>query len=282
MSGRVLTIAESDCSGGSGIQADIKTILALGGYATTAVTGISAQSTTTRGSFQMLDPLIVEEQIDMVLGDIGTDAIKTGVLNSEMVVDIVGAAVRKALAQNPGLPVVVDPSLVARGGELLVDESTVNAIKRNLLVHATVLTPNLKEAEHLTGMTLRDIDDMNHAASMMRTLGVTTVVLKAGQALGESELYLVAGEDGARVYERPKVNTPHTLGAGCTLSSAIAVSLAQGLPMQAAIERALDFLHQAILHAPGYGAGCGPMNHAFSIERQGAFFHPESIKMHKV
>lgn len=279
MSGRVLTVAESDSCGGSGIQADIKTILALGGYATTALTGVTAQNTLGIQSFQMIDPLMVAEQMQSVIRDIGTDAIKTGILNNEMAVDAVSDELDKLLDQN--IPIVVDPSLVSREGDLLTDEGCIAAIKRRLLVRATILTPNLLEAEHLTGMKIKDIDDMRHATLMMRTLGAETVVLKAGQAVSDKVVYFVASDKGERLYERPQVETPHTLGAGCTFASAIAVSLAQGMSHYASIERALDFLHQAILHAPGYGAGRGPMNHAFNIERHQTFFQPENITVVK-
>lgn len=287
MSGRVLTIAESDSCGGSGIQADIKTILALGGYATTALTGVTAQNTLGIKSFQMLDPSIVAEQINAVISDIGTDAVKIGILNSEIVVDTV-ADILDGLTQK-GIPVVIDPSLVAGSGQLLCDETTIAAIKRRLLVRASVVTPNIEEAAHLSGMRendmssmrISDIEGLRHAATMMRSFGVETVVLKAGQLTGDKVIYFVASGDGERIYERPQVQSPHTLGAGCTLASAIAVSLAQGMNHFRAVERALDFLHQAILHAPGYGAGRGPINHAFNIERHQTFFQPEHIKVVK-
>lgn len=280
MAGRVLTVAESDSSGGSGIQADIKTILALGGYATTAVTGITAQNTREIKSFQTIDPLMVADQMRAVMQDIGTDAIKTGVLNSEIIVDAVADVLDEC--QNDDIFVVIDPSLVSHTGEILVDDGTIAAIKRRLLIRAHMLTPNVKEAEHLTGMTLHDLDDMRHAASMLRSLGVETVVLKCGPVLSNKELYLIAYEGGERIYERPQVNTQHTLGAGATLASALAVSMAQGLPLFPAVERALEFLHQAMQHAPGYGAGRGPMNHAFLIERQEAFFHTSHVKVREV
>lgn len=280
MAGRVLSVAESDSSGGGGIQADIKTILALGGYATTAVTGVTAQNTKGISSFQLLDPAIVGEQMRTVLEDLGTDAIKTGILSHELVIDVVGDVLDEYLPFN--YPVVIDPALMTQTGEILLDETAIATLKRRLFVRATVLTPNLREAEILTGMTIRDIDDMRHATSMMRTLGAETVVLKAGQVLTETDLYLVSTTEGERIYERHHLETNHTLGVGCTLASAIAVSLGQGMDIYPAIERALDFLHQAILHAPGYGYGRGPINHAFEIEKHATFFHPEQIRIRKL
>lgn len=279
MAGRVLTIAESDSSGSGGVQADIKTVLALGGYATTALTGITAQDTGGVSTFQMLDPDIVAEQMKRVLEDIGTDAIKTGILNHEIIVDAV-ADILDAY-QHKHYPVVVDPSLVTSGGHALVDESAIPAIKRRMFVRASVLTPNRREAELLTGMDIQSEDDIHKAADMMRSFGADAVLLKAGRMPNNKELYLVATATEDRIYERPYIETPHTLGAGNTLASALAISLAQGMPLFPAIERSLDFLHQAILHAPGYGKKRGPINHAFHIERSVGSFHPESITAHK-
>lgn len=280
MSGRVLSIAESDSSGGGGIQADTKTILALGGYATTALTGVTAQNTKAITCFQTLEPALVGAQMRTVLEDIGTDAIKTGILGHHLIIDAVGDVLDEYLPFN--YPVVIDPAIISQTGEILMDETALATLKRRLFIRATVLTPNLREAEILTGMTIRDLDDMKHATDMMRTLGAETVIVKAGQVFSEKDLYLIATADGERIYEKPHVETTHTLGAGCTIASAIAVSLGQGLGIYPAIERGLDFLHQAILHAPGYGYGRGPINHAFDIEKHSAFFHPEQIKIRKV
>lgn len=279
MTARVLTIAESDSSGGSGVQADIKTILALGGYATTVMTGVTAQNTTGIISFQMIDPVMVADQLRAVMTDIGTDVIKTGILNSEIIIDTVADEIDKVEGK---IPVVIDPSMVAGDGSPLIDETGIAAMKRRLLIRATVLTPNLREAEMLTGMTIHDLDDMRHATSMMRSLGSETVVLKAGRALNDKIVYFVASDDGEVIVERPQIETRHTLGAGCTFSSAIAVSLAQGMGVMKSIERGLDFLHQAILHAPGFGQGRGPMNHAFHLEHNQTFFQPENIKVRKI
>ena len=219
---RVLTVAESDTSGSTGIQADIKTVLALGGYATTAVSGVVARST--QGVFKScpMEPAFVAEQMRTVLGDIGTDAIKIGYLSSEEMINAVGDVLDAY--EESRFPVIVDPSIIARDHALLADEPCVAALKRRLFLRATVLTPNLREAEILTGMTIKDLDDMRHATDMMRTLGVETVVLKAGQALSEKVLYFIAGDEDELVYERPMLSTEHTLGAGCTLSSAISIT----------------------------------------------------------
>lgn len=275
MTGRVLTVAESDTSGSAGIQADIKTVLALGGYAATAVSCLQVRDT-----IKPLDADFIAAQMRAVLADIGADGIKVGFLCNASQVNAVADVLDDI--QSKRLPVVVDPSIVARGGNVLVDDEAIATWKRRLYIRATVLTPNLQEAEILTGLHIRDIDDMRHAADMMRTLGVETVILKGGrQAVSGKLVYFIAGEKDELVYERPAVDTRHTLGAGCTLSAALAISLAQGMSVHAALERALDFMHQAILHAPGFGGHAGPMNHAFDIEKHSTFFHPENIKVHK-
>lgn len=260
---RILTIAESDSSGASGIQADLKTIQALGGYGACALTGITAQNSCGIQQFQLIDPLLIADQMRSVLDDIGVDAIKTGILNCSVTVEAVSDLIAQLVPAH--VPVVVDPSLVTRDGAVLVDELTLAAIKRCLLIRAHVVTPNLREAECLTGMTLRDLDDMRHAAAMLRTLGAETVVLKCGQVTSGHEFHLVVHDGGEEIFEQPHVATPHTAGAGCTLASGIATGLAQGMPILLAVRRALDFLQKAMLHAPGYGAGAGPLNHAFAV-----------------
>jgi len=280
MPGRVLTVAESDSSGAAGVQADIKTILALGGYATTAITAVTAQSTQGIDATHVIDAPLVAGQMRAALSDIGADAIKTGILMDEKIVNAVGDVLDEC--QDKNIAVVIDPSVVGRRDEKFLNDAAIAAVKRRLFVRAAVLTPNLKEAELLTGMPIRDLDDMRKATDMMRTLGAETVLLKAGQALSDRVIYLVATADEERIYERQMLNTRHTLGAGCTLASAIAVSLSQGLGIFKSVERALDFIHQAILHAPGYGGEAGPMNHAFDIEKSSAFFNPESVKIRKV
>lgn len=277
MAGRVLTVAESDSCGASGVQADIKTVLALGGYAMTAVSAVTAQDTNGIDYSHILDPEFVGQQMRMSLEDIGVDAIKTGMLFSAGIIDAVADVIDDY--HHKHIPVVVDPAIVDRKGMPLIDDDAINALKRRLLVRATVLTPNNREAELLTGMQVRDLDDMRHVTDMMLTLGVENVVLKAGNAVAEKVLYLIATMDGERVYERPILRTKHTLGAGCTLSSAIAVSMAQGMGIFESVERGLDFLHQAILHAPGFGSGAGPVNHAFDTEKNSSFFSPEDIKV---
>lgn len=280
MSGRVLTVAESDSSGASGIQADIKTILALGGYAATALSAVSAPGAAGIKHIHALDPSFVAQQMRAALEDIGADAIKTGNLINENIVNAVADVLDEYQEKN--IPLVVDPSMVARNGWCFMDEPVIGAMKRRLFARTTVLTPNKREAELLTGMNIRGLDDMRHAAGMMRTLGAETVVLKGGQAAGDEVIYLVATAGEERIYERTMLKTRNTLGAGYTLASAITIGLAQNFGIFPAIERALDFMHQAILHAPVSGSGAGPLNHAFDIERHLSFFNPENVRIRKV
>lgn len=275
MIGRILSVSESDSSGAAGIQADIKTVLALGGYATTAVTCVLAQSTKGAASSRVMEPAFVVEQMRAVLNDIGTDAIKVGFLNNRQMIDAVADVLDEY--QNKNIPVVIDPSIVLRNGQVLVDELAVAAWKRRLYIRATVLTPNLREAEVLTGMHIKDIDAMRHATDMMRTLGVENVVLKAGQAISDKLVYFVANDDGEKVYERPRIDTGNTLGAGGTLSTAIAVSLAQGLNIHEAVERSLDYLQRAMESAQSAVVN-GPMNHAFHINKNQAFYNVPTAK----
>ena len=277
---RVLVVAESDSSGAAGIQADVKTVLAVGGYATPAVSSVTAQDTRKIISSHSMPPFFVAEQMRAAIEEIGTDSIKIGFLENEAMVNAVADVLDKQ--KDKGIPVVIDPSMVSRSGEELVNLSAIAAWKRRLYIHAKILTPNLKEAELLGGMKITDVDDMRHTADMMRTLGVENVVLKGGQVTSDKELYFIATPAGERIYERPTINTKHTLGAGSTFSSALAVSMSKNMNIFAAVEHALDFLHQAMLHSQGFGRREGPVNHGFDIQARPSIFHPEVIKIHKM
>jgi hydroxymethylpyrimidine/phosphomethylpyrimidine kinase len=278
MTKNVLVIAESDSSGASGIQADIKTIMALSGYAMTAISVVTTQSH--KGILSKVDisPSFIADQMRSALGNSKADCIKVGFLPDETMVN----AVADVLDEYKGIPVIVDPSIVSRNGQVLVNDAAIAAWKRRLYINTKILTPNLKEAELLGGIKINDIDDMRHTATMMRTLGVENVVLKGGQIENETELYFIATEEEERIYERPRVKTTHTLGAGSTFSSALAISLAQNMDIFLAIEHSLDFLHQAMLHPSDCEHTEGAINQAFNIEKQTRSFHPEEIKIHKL
>ena len=263
MKGRVLIIAGSDSGGGAGIQADIKTVTALGGYAATAVSALTAQNT--RGVFGVIPvpPEFIAQQMRLVLEDIGADAIKTGMLHSAAVINTV-AAVLQEMA--PKTPLVIDPVIAAKDGTRLLDIDAVAALKRNLMVGAAVLVPNIPEAEALSGMSIRDVDDMRHAASTLLTLGPDAVLLKGGHLDNETVIDVLATADGIEMFEGSWIESKHTHGTGCTLASAIATGLAQGLDVPTAVQRGRLYVRRAIETAPGYGHGHGPLNHAHPLE----------------
>ncbi len=262
MRGRVLAIGGSDCSGGAGIQADLKTLTALGAYGATAVTALTVQDTSTVYDILPVPAAFVRRQIEAVLGDLGADAIKTGMLGDIAVVE----AVCDALAAQPPRPLVVDPVLRATAGQRLLTEPALALLKRRLLPLATLLTPNLPEAEALAGMAIPDLGAMGQAAAALLTLGVPAVLLKGGHLPGETVVDLLATEEGVEEFAAPRLPGRHTHGTGCTLASAIAAGLAQGMALRAAVLRARAYVRAAIAAAPGLGAGHGPLNHAAWID----------------
>jgi hydroxymethylpyrimidine/phosphomethylpyrimidine kinase len=262
MKGRVLVVAGSDSGAGAGIQADIKTIAALGGYATTAITALTAQNTLGVHEIMAVPPEFVRRQMEVVLDDIGADCIKTGMLHSAAVLEIVSELIAVRASD---VPLVVDPVLAASDGTLLLDAAAVDALKRRLIPLATVLTPNLPEAEALTGMALGDIEAMTRAAQMLAALGCRYVLVKGGHLAGAMVRDVFVGAGEATVIESPRIETRSTHGTGCTLASGIAVGLAQGMAPLAAVGRARTYLTEAIRSAPGLGGGSGPLNHMYTI-----------------
>ncbi|MGH7115218.1 MAG: bifunctional hydroxymethylpyrimidine kinase/phosphomethylpyrimidine kinase [Stellaceae bacterium] len=263
MRGRVLIVAGSDSGGGAGIQADIKTVTMLGAYAATAITALTAQNT--EGVFGVLPvpPEFIRRQIEVVLDDIGADAIKTGMLHDAAVIDTLAAV----LAERAGdLPLIVDPVMAAKGGARLIDPEAVGALKQLLIGRATVLTPNLPEAEILCGMAIGDIAAMRRAGEALLALGCRGVLVKGGHLAGNVVSDVLVTETGVRVWESPRLATRHTHGTGCTLASAIAAGLAQGLAVENAVERAREYVLRAIASAPGLGRGHGPLNHAHPLD----------------
>jgi hydroxymethylpyrimidine/phosphomethylpyrimidine kinase len=259
---RVLTIASSDSGGGAGIQADIKTITMLGAYAATAITALTAQNTLGVHAIHMVPPEFVVHQIEVVLDDIGADAIKTGMLGDAATIE----AVAGALARHAqGVPLVVDPVMVAKGGASLLHPDAVAALTRLLLPMASVLTPNLPEAEVLSGLGIPDVDAMRRAAAALLRLGVPAVLLKGGHLPGDEVVDLLATSEGCEEFASPRIASRHTHGTGCTLASAIAAGLAQGMTLREAVARARAYVRAAIAAAPGIGRGHGPLNHYVQI-----------------
>ncbi len=261
--GRVLAIAGSDSGGGAGIQADIKTITALGGYAATAITALTAQDTHGVHDILRVPPAFVAHQIALVLDDIGADAVKTGMLGDAATI----RAVCDTLAAHaPGVALVVDPVLRATGGgPPLLADAALETLRRQLLPMASVITPNLAEAAALSGRAVRDRAGMHDAARALLALGVPAVLLTGGHLAGGTVVDLLVTPAGAEEFAAPRIETRHTHGTGCTLASAVATGLAQRMELRDAVIRARAYVRAAIAAAPGYGGGQGPLNHAVDI-----------------
>ncbi len=257
--GRVLVIAGSDSGGGAGIQADIKTITALGGYAATALTAITAQNTLGVHAVSGVEIELVRQQIRVVLSDIGADAIKTGMLHSA---EVVVAVVQEIEAAGPSLPIIVDPVITAKDSSRLSDDRAVEAILSELVPRAAVLTPNVPEAIALTGLDIETRADQRAAAEALLAKGAKAVVLKGGHMASDVVADLLVTQHGDVYWlEGPRIHTRHTHGTGCTLASAIAAGVAEGLRLIDAVERARDYVRRAIELAPGFGQGFGPLHH---------------------
>lgn len=268
--GRVLVIAGSDSGAGAGVQADLKTVAALGGYATTAITALTAQDTRGVHGIIPVPPDFVRQQVQLALDDIGADAVKIGMLGSAEIVEMVAHVLERSA---PGVPLVLDPVLIAKGGAALADSQVVAAMKRRLVPLAVLITPNLPEAEALAGLAIGDaVEDAEHAAETLLTLGVPAVLLKGGHASSDggkvdTVVDLLATADGIERLTWPRIHTRHTHGTGCTLASAIATGLAQGMALPDAVRRARAYVQYAIAQAPGLGQGHGPLNHAVQVSQ---------------
>lgn len=255
---RAMTIAGSDSGGGAGIQADLKTFTALGVYGTTVLTAITAQNTLGVHGVQPIEPAMVGAQLEAVLSDIGTDAVKTGMLFSAEIIAVVAEQVR----QHGLTKLVIDPVMVAKGGASLLQVEATEALKRALLPLAYCVTPNLPEAEVLTGLPVTDRTGMRRAGEAILALGAQSVVIKGGHLAGEEAVDLFLAADGEPVWlPAPRLETRHTHGTGCTFSAALTAGLAQGLELLDAVRQAKRFITDAIRTAPGFGAGHGPTNH---------------------
>ncbi len=278
---RILSIAGSDSSGGAGIQADIKTITMLGGYAMSAITAVTAQNSLGVQEIQLLPGDLVLEQMASCIEDIGVDAIKIGMLGGgEIARCVAGGLVaapeisaRSALGHSrkdlpPGLerfPIVLDPVLVSTSGALLADMAMIEAMVARLFPLATLLTPNLPELATLSDSEPTSIDEMRDAALTLAQRHGFHVLAKGGHSQGHTIIDLLVAPDGHTLkYEGSRIDTPHTHGTGCTLSSAIATFLGKGLPLAEAVDRARLFVRSALRAAPGFGAGHGPMGHALA------------------
>lgn len=267
MKGRVLIIAGSDPSGGAGLQADIKTVTALGGYAASAITSITVQNTTGVFSVHPVDPLVIRRQIEIVLDDIGADAIKIGMIGEREA----GLAIANALVEwAAGVPIILDPVLVATSGDALASMGVPALLLERLIPIAALVTPNLDEARALTGIDAVDAAGLAAAGEAFLRRGATAALVKGGHLAGDVVENALVTQGGTRILAKPRIATKATHGTGCTLASACATGIAQGMPLVAAVERAIDYVHEAIRTAPGFGAGAGPLNHAWPVDRSGA------------
>ena len=262
--GRVLIIAGSDSGGGAGIQADIKTVTMLGGYAATAVTAITVQNTLGVQSVHPLPLDLIEAQARAVLDDIGADAIKTGMLGSIEVVERVAAILDTSPA-----PAVIDPVMVAKGGAPLLAAEAIEAVRALMIPRATLLTPNAPEAEALTGIAVTDLDGQRRAGEALMALGARAVLMKGGHVPGPRVVDLLLTAQGETLMAGPRLNTTSTHGTGCTLASACAAGLARGLPLETAVSNARAYVAEAIRRAPGLGSGHGPLDHGWPLRLRG-------------
>ena len=264
MKGRVLICAGSDSGGGAGIQADIKTVTALGCFAATAITALTSQNT--KGVFNVLDipTSFLRQQMTVVLEDIGADVIKTGMLHSAEVIRTISNTL-ESLGDSSSL--VVDPVMVAKGGHSLLQASAVDALKSELIHKADVLTPNIPEAEVLAGIEITSVDDMRRAGERLLRMGARSVLIKGGHLTDDTLTDILLTQSEEKFYSSPRLKTVHTHGTGCTLASAVAAGIAQGLELQIATDRARKYVFEAIRSAPGLGAGHGPLNHAHTISK---------------
>lgn len=258
----MLIVAGSDSGGGAGIQADIKAVTAMNAFAATAITALTAQNTEGVHGVVAVEPAFIAQQIEVVLSDIGADALKTGMLHSAEVIGAVAAGLQKHAA---GVPLVVDPVMVAKGGHRLLLTEAEAALRDVLLPMAALITPNLPEAEVLAGIPVRIEADMERAAGKLMALGAKAVLMKGGHLEGDRVVDLLFHDGRVDRFEDARIASRSTHGTGCTLASAIAAGLAQKMGLRDAVARARDYVRKAIEAAPGFGRGHGPLNHAVTV-----------------
>jgi len=261
--GRVLIIAGSDSGGGAGIQADIKTVTALGGYAATAITAITIQNTLGVSGVHSIPVDIVEAQARAVLDDIGADVIKTGMLGTVELVEMLAVL----LSEYPDIPLVLDPVMVATSGDQLIDDAAIGAIRDRLLPLAALVTPNAPEAAKLTGQPVTSTQEQAEAGRQLVELGAKAALVKGGHIGGSVITDVLVTSKATMVFETERQKTRNTHGTGCTLASAIATGLAKGRSLPDSIEAGGSYLSEAIRRAPGFGAGHGPVHHAWVTDR---------------
>lgn len=256
---KVLTIAGSDCSGGAGIQADLKTFSALGTFGMSVITAITAQNTLGVSGVEEVSPTMVALQIDSIFADLYPDAVKVGMVSNVEIIRTIG----RKLDEYAMRRTVIDPVMVSKGGHHLLRPEAVDAMKHELVPRAYVLTPNLPEAEVLTGMTLTTLDDIKRAAQLLHAMGAANVVIKGGHRLdcGDKAIDMLFDGNAFTEIESERYATTHTHGTGCTFSSAIAAYLARGLELPEAVREAKLYIAGAIRNSLAIGHGIGPVHH---------------------
>ena len=255
-----LTIAGSDPSGGAGLQADLKTFHQFGVYGTSVVTLLTVQNTAEVSSVDPLDPAYVEKQLRAVLSDIPPQAAKTGALGTPEIIETVAR-----WAERLSCPLVVDPVMISKHGASLMAEEARQVLAKRLLPKAFLVTPNLPEASVLCGGVVDSPDSMRDAARTIAELGPSAVLIKGGHMAGDALSDVLLDEDGFHVFATGRIDTVHTHGTGCTLASAIATGIAQGLALPKAVGRAQAYVVAAIRNAPGFGRGHGPIDHGHTV-----------------
>lgn len=257
--GRVLVIAGSDSSGGAGIQADIKTITMLGGYAATAITAITVQNTVGVSAIHAAPTDIIAGQIKAVLSDIGADCIKLGMLFSSEIINVVAATLDELDYKGA---LVLDPVMIATSGDKLIDDAAIETLKARLLPRASVITPNVPEAEVLSGSSIETEEDLLEAGHLLVGMGAKAALMKGGHLnCGEDIVDILVREGQQQSWRDSRIDSNNTHGTGCTLASAVATGLAQGMPLEEAVERARAFVRGCLIAAPDFGKGNGPMGH---------------------
>ena len=258
---KVLIIAGSDSSGGAGVQADIKTVTALGSYAMTAITAVTSQNTIGVQDIKPIPIKNLKTQITMVLDDIGTNAVKIGMLHNAGVIKCVYKILKKYKLKN----IVLDPVMIAKGGAKLVNRNSIKYLKKLLLPLCDVVTPNIPEAEVLTGYSISNKAEMIKAAKKIISMGAKNVLLKGGHLKNKMIFDILVSRKKVKIFPKRKIKTKHTHGTGCTLSSALATCLSQKKNMLKSCKTSLKYVDKAILTSPGYGKGFGPLNHLVSF-----------------
>jgi hydroxymethylpyrimidine kinase/phosphomethylpyrimidine kinase len=258
---KVLIIAGSDSSGGAGIQADIKTVTALGSYAMTAITAVTAQNTTGVKSIIPINPKEISNQIEFTSKDIKPDAIKIGMLHSSEVIKNVIKSLNKIKISK----IILDPVMVAKGGQKLINNRAILMIKKSLLKKVFLITPNLPEAEILTNVKITSVEDMIHSANILLNLGAKNVLIKGGHLKSKVMIDILVNRGEIKIFKSRKYKTRNTHGTGCTLSSAITTFLSCGKLLKKSCELGIKYVNQSIGSNLNYGKGQGPINHLSSI-----------------